>query len=117
MVELGEEDVIKGLKRLKSLAKQDFLASTLAPDPDFWLEYASARKEKYEDLIRLVEENGVEGAMDLAMREYKDLVAVAGVAGNEEKSPGYKGTRQALELFFKVLGVDPDAEESQRKHA
>ncbi|NPV52749.1 MAG: hypothetical protein HPY71_04410 [Firmicutes bacterium] len=107
MVELTSEDVIRGLKRLKSLAKQDILASSLTKNPVFWSKHAGARKEKYEELIALVEKHGVSGACEIAARQYSEL-PVAGVAngGNNEAPPEVIGQGQALRLFFNTLGMD-----------
>lgn len=113
MIQLSEDDVVKGLKRLKSLAKQDILASALAPDPKFWAEYASARKEEYEGLIELVNENGVEEAFSIASEEYEELKRAQAQGEGEEKtnSPVLKGRLAALELFFKMLGADGSSRE------
>jgi len=107
VVQLNAEDVIRGLKRLKSLAKQDILVSSRAPDPELWLRTATARKEKYEALITLVEEHGVERAYQIALEDYASLVASA---PDSDGSLSYaKGEEQALEIFFRTLGQNGDA--------
>lgn len=107
MVQLNADDVIRGLKRLKSLAKQDILISSRAPDPELWLETATARKEKYESLIKLVEEHGVEKAYQIALDDYAYLASSR--LDNEGSLPHAKGEEQALEIFFRTtLGLDGD---------
>ncbi len=106
MVQLNAEDVIRGLKRLKSLAKQDILISSRAPDPELWLTTATARKEKYEALITLVEEHGVERAYQIALDDYVSLAASK--PDNDGVVPYAKGEEQALEIFFRTLGFNGD---------
>jgi len=104
VIQLNAEDVIRGLKRLKSLAKQDMLASKLAPNPDFWMRMATARKQKYETLMALVEQHGVPGACEIALEQYANLPASD--SGSPDAKPDTKGEEQALEVFFKTIGVD-----------
>lgn len=106
MVQLNAEDVIRGLKRLKSLAKQDILISSRAPDPELWLKTATARKEKYEALITLVEEHGVQRAYQIALDDYASLAA--STPDRDGLLPYAKGEEQALEIFFKTLGFNSD---------
>lgn len=107
MVQLNAEDIIRGLKRLKSLAKQDILISSRAPDPELWLKTATARKEKYEALITLVEEHGVQRAYQIALDDYASLSGSA--PDNDGNRPYVKGEEQALEIFFRTLGQNGDA--------
>jgi len=104
VIQLNAEDVIRGLKRLKSLAKQDILISGLAPNPDLWMKMATARKQKYETLMALVEQHGVPGACEIALEQYATLPAVGG--DSPDIDPHTKGEEQALEVFFKTIGVD-----------
>ncbi|HHX25624.1 MAG TPA: hypothetical protein GX721_03040 [Firmicutes bacterium] len=115
MVQLNAEDIIRGLKRLKSLAKQDILISSRAPDPELWLKTATARKEKYEALITLVEEHGVQRAYQIALDDYASLVAL--VPPDSDGSLTYaKGEEQALEIFFKTLGLNGDTLQDARSN-
>jgi hypothetical protein len=115
VVQLNAEDIIRGLKRLKSLAKQDILISSRAPDPELWLKTATARKEKYEALITLVEEHGVQRAYQIALDDYASLVAL--VPPDSDGSLTYaKGEEQALEIFFKTLGLNGDTLQDARSN-
>ncbi|MDI7245915.1 MAG: hypothetical protein QME92_00345 [Bacillota bacterium] len=106
MIQLNAEDVIRGLKRLKSLAKQDILISSLAPNPDLWMKMATARKQKYETLMSLVEKHGVPGACEIALEQYATLPVANGDSAQTDTDPHAKGEEQALEVFFKTIGVD-----------
>ncbi|MGE5509164.1 MAG: hypothetical protein ACM3RP_11860 [Chitinophagales bacterium] len=103
MICVGQEDVILGLKRCKRLAKQALLASGLTTDPQFWVAQAEARREMYEQLMAKVEEDGVQPAYEEALRRYRDL--------NRAPEARSSGQRQALEMFFTILGVQKPAEE------
>ena len=115
MVQLNAEDIIRGLKRLKSLAKQDILISSRAPDPELWLKTATARKEKYEALITLVEEHGVQRAYQIALEDYASLVASV-PPDSEGRLTCAKGEEQALEIFFKTLGLNGDTLQDARSN-
>lgn len=114
MFQVNTEDVIRGLKRLKSLAKQDILISSRAPDPELWLKTATARKEKYEALIALIEEHGVQRAYQIALDDYVSLAGCLPDAG--ERSCCTSGEEQALEIFFRTLGVNGDPLQGARNN-
>jgi hypothetical protein len=115
VVQLNAEDIIRGLKRLKSLAKQDILISSRAPDPELWLKTATARKEKYEALITLVEEHGVQRAYQIALEDYASLVASV-PPDSDGSLTCAKGEEQALEIFFKTLGLNGDTLQDARSN-
>lgn len=95
-------DVLRALKKFKRLAKQDLLASELTSDPDFWRGQAEARREMYDILMALVESEGVDAAHRHAVDEHASL-PLLGSAGD---SAVVKGKKQALQMFFTILGVD-----------
>lgn len=102
MVSVGQDDVLRGLKRFRRLAKQDLLASRPAPDSDFWSEHAKARRDVYGELMNIVENEGVEAAYRQAIDRYTALPFLR--AG---ESPELSGREQAYELFFALVGLDP----------
>lgn len=104
MIQVSKEDVLRGLKRFKRLAKQDLLASSLTSNPQFWSRQAEARRAMYTTLMNLVEEKGVKLAYETARREYVSLPHFA--FDGTESHPQDKGRAQALEMFFTLLGVD-----------
>lgn len=103
MFSVSQDDVLRGLKRFRRLAKQDLLASAFTSDPDFWSEQAKARRAVYGELMNWVESEGVEAAYRRALDGYTALPLLR--AG--ERSPAISGKEQAFELFFAILGCDP----------
>ncbi|HHT05816.1 MAG TPA: hypothetical protein GXZ97_06070 [Hydrogenispora sp.] len=103
MCQVQGEDLIRALKRFKSLAKQDLLASERTNDPCFWRTHAEARRKEYTRLIHLVENSGVEKACVYALQSYKKIR----LNNAEERNPEQDGSRQALELFFEIIGSSP----------
>lgn len=102
MHQVAQEDVLLALKKFKRLAKQDLLASPLMSDPKFWEEHATARRAVYEELMRRVEEEGVEPAYREAKKRYQALPLVA---STDRSHPRQSGEEQALEMFFTILGI------------
>ena len=103
MCQVQGEDLIRALKRFKSLAKQDLLVSERTNDPYFWRTHAEARRKEYTRLIHLVENSGVEKACVYALKSYKRNR----LNNAKERSPEQDGSRQALELFFEITGCSP----------
>lgn len=105
MFQIAKDDVLRGLKRFKRLAKQDILASALTPNPEFWCAQAEARRSQYTDLMEIIDKDGVEAAYRQAMSRYATLPRLA---SGTEIDPYQAGTRQALELFFAMIGMNAD---------
>ena len=103
MCQVEGEDLVRALKRFKSLAKQDLLTSALTNDPLFWRTHAEARRNVYSRLLELIESSGVEEACVYACKRYQEARLSAG----PDQSPEQAGARQALEMFFRVIGVTP----------
>ncbi|MCL4515176.1 MAG: hypothetical protein M1379_06280 [Firmicutes bacterium] len=103
MIQVAKDDILRGLKKFKRLAKQDILASPLTSNPNFWSTQAEARRKTYDELMQAVERNGIEEAYELALRNYAKLPVVH---SDGETYPEVRGERQALEMFFVILGVD-----------
>lgn len=104
MIQIAKEDVLRGLKAFKRLAKQDFLASPLTANLQFWSTQAHARRREYDVLAQIVDENGVEVAYIRALERYASLPHVA---LDDESNPEILGQRQALDMFFTMLGKAP----------
>ncbi|HHT49754.1 MAG TPA: hypothetical protein GXZ98_10750 [Firmicutes bacterium] len=103
MFQVEGEDLIRALKKFKSLAKQDLLTSEMTNDPVFWRAHAEARRNEYTRLINLIENSGVEKACVYAFMRYQE----SGIHEVAAESPLSAGCRQALELFFKIIGSTP----------
>jgi hypothetical protein len=102
MCDVEREDLVRALKKFKSLAKQDLLASELTNDPIFWRTHAEARRKEYSRLIDLIEISGVEKACVYASTSFKQYTA-----NNTAENPELAGSLQALELFFRIAGMSP----------
>jgi hypothetical protein len=102
MIQVAKDDVLRGLKKFKRLAKQDLLASSLTSNPDFWRVQAETRREKYSELMELVDEKGVDLAYDIAAKEYAKLPLFD---PEQRVAPELRGLEQALEMFFTLLGI------------
>lgn len=102
MIPVRQDDVLRGLKKFKRLAKQDLLASPLTQDPGFWSAQAEARRAQYAEFMELVERRGVDAAYQVAVEGYAALPLVR-VDGRD---PKLSGLEQAYEMFFAVLGID-----------
>lgn len=96
MIELGEADVLRALKRCLCLAKQDTIFGKYLGDAAYWRNYALARYSVYRWLHEQVQKNGVNQTYLLASQRYADLpLFVSDTQG--------RGEREALEAFFQVL--------------
>ncbi|MEA4882239.1 MAG: hypothetical protein VB144_01025 [Clostridia bacterium] len=104
MIHLAREDVLRGLERFRSIAKQDFLASSLTENPEFWSAQAKARREQYDRLIEIVQSSGVPGAIEQGIEWYNELPLLH--EEPEFSQPEARGRKQALEVFFKAVGID-----------
>lgn len=104
MIQIGREDLLRALKKFKGLAKQDILASNLTPYPEYWKAHAEARRSEYIKLIDLMEKTDIEEACAYAFSSYKSL---PGAAEGDQVFAEIKGKEQALEMFFRVVGVEP----------
>ena len=104
MIRISNEDVLRGLKRFKRLAKQDLLASNLTSNPQFWRTQAEARRTQYTELMEIVEKDGVEMAYRHAVGRYASLPRLASGEPTQPE-PTLAGQRLALEMFFTMLGV------------
>ena len=104
MIRIAKDDVLRGLKRCKRIAKQDLLASSLTDNPHYWNVQAHTRREYYDVFMKIIEQSGVEQAYQQAIRWYAALPPCI-FTQDMDPNPKTSGTRQALEVFFSILGV------------
>lgn len=102
MFNVTPADALRALKKFKRLAKQDLLATELTSDPDFWRSQAQARRATYDTLMALVESEGVEAAHRYAVDEHASLPLL----GSAGETAAVKGKKQALRMFFAILGTE-----------
>lgn len=105
MVQVGQDDLLRALKGFKGLAKQDLLLT----NDSYRKTHAEARREIYLRLIEFVETGGFENACVFAYQEYLKLPDDGG-----SDSPFIQGRKQALEMFFKVIGISNQQLESSK---
>lgn len=96
---MDKEAILKGLDGFSKLAKQDMLMSIHTKDPDYWRMNAEARHDKYKELYKLIQEEGIDKTVEKAIEEYKNLKG--------EDDPVIRGKKRALESFFILVGIDP----------
>lgn len=100
MFVMKKENVLAGLKAFRRLAKQDLLTSDKTSNPAYWKQLAQVRRTMYTDIMNVVENQGVKAACKFAQKQYatlplpksRDVVAI--------------GKRQAIDMFFILLGMD-----------
>ena len=97
------EDLLKGLERFRSIAKQDILASEHTNNPEFWAKQAEARRNQYDKLVKSITEKGVDETIILAQDWYEKLPELKNEL--EYSNPETRGYKQALEAFFKAVGI------------
>ena len=112
MFEVSPEDLLRGLKRFKRLAKQDLLASSKTPNPRYWTLQAEARRKTYDLLMERIQAGGLEDAYETARHSYLTLPLNA---SEPDQQAQLKGQEQALELFFGMLGLNEQTVQSLRQ--
>ncbi|MBO8127233.1 MAG: hypothetical protein H0Z38_08375 [Firmicutes bacterium] len=99
MIQVAKDDVLKGLRKCKRLAKQALLASNLTDNPAYWNDQAVSRRETYDFLMKSIEEAGLEDTFQIASAEYIKLKK-----SDISNDPITAGRKQALEMFFTIIG-------------
>lgn len=113
MVHVSASDALRALKTFKRLAKQDFLVSVHTDNPEFWSRQAEARRETYDELMIVVQKDGVEAARRYAL----DELAVLPLFGSEKFIAARRGKQQALRMFCSLFdyGRHPAVAEIRRR--
>lgn len=112
-VVLSSEQILRGLKHYRRIAKQDLLRAPETPTPDAFTKHAEARREIYGSLAELAESGAPEDVVDKALEMYRTLPFVSGTA--EDAYPEVKGKENALENFFLMIGLDPKVRREARR--
>ncbi len=99
MIQVAKEDVLKGLKKCKRLAKQALLASNLTDNPSYWNSQAESRRETYDFLMQSIEAKGLEATYLIASDNYSELIRT-----DLSTDPIKAGRKQAFEMFFTIIG-------------
>ena len=104
-VVLSSDEILKGLKHYRRIAKQDIIRSTETANPDVFREHAEARREVYALLSELAETKSPSDVVEEALKIYQDLPFVTGT--EETTHTDIKGKENALENFFLMIGLEP----------
>jgi len=104
-VALTAEEMIRGLKHYRRIAKQDLLRATRMTRPEFYEKLARTRRSLYAQLAEIADIKGPMAAVQTALEQYKKLPFVTGTP--EGEFPEIKGRESALENFFKMIGLEP----------
>jgi hypothetical protein len=104
-VVLSSEELIKGLKHYKGIAKQDILRAPETEHPEVLKTHAEARREVYAHLTELAEKLSPSDVAKEALRTYQSLPFVTGSPESEHVE--IKARENALENFFLMIGLEP----------
>ncbi len=111
-VALTADEMIKGLKHYRRIAKQDLLRATQMTRPEFYEQIARTRRSVYAQLAEIADMEGPAAAVQTALDFYRKLPFVTGTP--EGEYPEIKGRESALENFFKMVALEPKVRRSVR---
>ncbi len=77
-VVLGTEEIIRGLKHYRRIARQDLLRSAEADNPEAFRKHAEARRVVYAELTEIAEEGTPAAVVEAALQRYQKLPFVTG---------------------------------------
>ncbi len=112
-VTYSSEEILRGLKHYRRIAKQDLLRAPETPNPEVFTQHAESRREIYGTLADLAETGAAEDVVVKALELYKALPFVNGTA--EDAHSDVKGKENALENFFLMIGLDPKVRREARR--
>lgn len=104
-VVLSSEEIMRGLKHYRRIAKQDVLRASETNHPEAFKRHAEARRDVYAALTTIAEGQGPSEVVREALKRYRELPFVTGTA--EDQHADIKGQENALENFFLMIGLDP----------
>ncbi len=104
-VVLSSDEIIRGLKHYRRIAKQDVLRAPETDNPEVFLSHAEARRSVYAHLTEVAETQSPSAVVSAALERYKGLPFVSGTG--EAEYTEIKGQENALENFFLMIGLEP----------
>ena len=102
---LSLDEILKGLKHYKRIAKQDLLRAEETANPEMFRQHAEARREVYAELTNIAEQGVPQDVIARALEVYGQLPFVTGTP--EDEHVAIKGKENALENFFLMIGLHP----------
>ena len=115
-VVLSSEEILRGLKHYRRIAKQDLLLASETDNPEAFRRHAEARRSVYSYLSELAQTMSPPEVVEEALKVYRELAFVT--ASEDEAHTEIKGRENALENFFLMIGLEPKLRRevrSQRK--
>ena len=104
-VVLSSDEIIRGLKHYRRIAKQDVLRASETSDPDAFRRHAEARREVYAALSELAQSQTPSEVVAAALAQYQELPFVTGSV--DPAHTELRGRENALENFFLMIGLEP----------
>jgi hypothetical protein len=104
-VVLSSDEIIRGLKHYRRIAKQDVLRAPETKDPDAFRRHAEARREVYATLSELAQSQTPGEVVAEALQQYQNLPFVTG--SDDPAHTELRGRENALENFFLMIGLEP----------
>ncbi len=104
-VVLTSEEIKRGLKHYRRIARQDLLRAEETDNPDAFKRHAEARRSVYAYLTEVAETKGPSEVAKEALKAYEELPFVTG--SQDDAHTEIKGRENALENFFLMIGLEP----------
>ena len=102
---LSSDDIVRGLKHYRRIAKQDVLRAPETDDPEAFRRHAEARREVYAELTEIAERGSPNDVAQAALDAYQQLPFVTG--SDDPDHVELRGRENALENFFLMIGLEP----------
>lgn len=104
-VVLTSEEIKRGLKHYRRIARQDLLRAEETDNPEAFKRHAEARRSVYAYLTEVAETSAPDEVALEALKAYEALPFVTG--SEDEAHTEIKGRENALENFFLMIGLEP----------
>jgi len=111
-VVLSSDDIVRGLKHYRRIAKQDVLRAPDTDDPDSFRRHAEARRVVYAELSEIAEHGSPQDVAQAALEAYQRLPFVTG--NDDPALAELRGRENALENFFLMIGLEPKVRREAR---
>jgi len=111
-VVLSSDEIIRGLKHYRRIAKQDILRAAETENPEVFSKHAEVRREVYGDLWKSAETLSPDEVAKKALSLYEELPFVSGTEKDEYID--IQAKEHALENFFVMIGLSPKIRRESR---
>ena len=111
-VVLSSDDIVRGLKHYRRIAKQDVLCAPETANPEASLRHAEARRAVYAELAEIAERAGPQDVVQAALDAYQKLPFASG--SDDPAHVELRARENALENFFLMIGLEPKVRREAR---